>query len=566
MPIFNPQVTDQRMSLDSVQFSLSDSLRATAAQTFWESPTYAFTETSELWGLEETENTLSADDANARAAALGLKLSFDAPTTEEAFDFLSERKQAENFRSLVMQQSPSGVLPVIAQFATSMGVSLADPLNIATSFVPVARIKDFDLLMSAAKTAGSRAALRFRTGVQEGAVGSLMLEPLTYGLQQELQADYTMTDAAMNVAFGAFLGGTVQAGVGAYTDFAAHKSAARSELAKQLSERIEGVTAQVAQRKNLTWAQTVEPNINEPSLALRQEQFMEASPETREAVFRLAMAQALTGRVIDASTVLNADQRAVLGPVKIRQEEVAALLDSQVDTLIDDLSVQAQSEYLSKKDTKRLKAAVKSLKKDIEALTDPSQWTDFKRRAREELPLGTAKKKVAARAQELQKSSEAHILDKIDALESQIATGKDAAQLRSTLDRIRSKLKNDRQAAISELADINHLKDSLTQAIPENKQKMAEFAQAEITEPSTRLGDGSVASAVEVEMKTPRSDEVAEVEAEIEAAMAVYNERFGVEGEEIPPEVAAADARVQEVEQENAAAKTLAHCMMRTGA
>lgn len=142
-----------------------------------------------------------------------LGLQFDRPITEEQAAALADGKRAEIIREALMEKSPSGVLPSIAKFGGSLAAMAVDPVEIAATFIPVVGQSTKARAIGSLGRVGGRAAV----GAAEGAIGQALLEPLYYGLSQQQQLDYTMSQALMNVGFGFLFGGAVGTAAGVLT-------------------------------------------------------------------------------------------------------------------------------------------------------------------------------------------------------------------------------------------------------------------------------------------------------------------------------------------------------------
>jgi hypothetical protein len=96
---------------------------------------------------------------------------------------------------------------------------LADPLNVASAFMPVVReARVASILANAGESALARAGARAAIGAAEGFAGAAALELPTYGLRTAMQDDYHLTDSLLNMAFGTALGGGLHAVGGAIGD------------------------------------------------------------------------------------------------------------------------------------------------------------------------------------------------------------------------------------------------------------------------------------------------------------------------------------------------------------
>lgn len=131
---------------------------------------------------------------------------------------LAGRKKRELERRAILDRDPGGFVNGSARLATALGVSVLDPLNVATAFVPVIGQERYAALLARQSGALGRAGVRVGVGAAEGTAGAALLEPLTYGVHLQEQADYTLADSLVNVGFGGIFGATLHAGGGALHD------------------------------------------------------------------------------------------------------------------------------------------------------------------------------------------------------------------------------------------------------------------------------------------------------------------------------------------------------------
>lgn len=136
-------------------------------------------------------------------ADLGLK--FDRPMTEDEARLLADDRKAEIIRNALISMTPGGVGQTIGMFGAGLAAMAVDPLEVASTFIPVAG----QATKAAAVLRFGRVGGRVAVGVTEGAVGSALTEPVYMGLSWSQQLDYTMGDALFNVGLGGVLGGGI---------------------------------------------------------------------------------------------------------------------------------------------------------------------------------------------------------------------------------------------------------------------------------------------------------------------------------------------------------------------
>lgn len=196
--------------------------------------------TDALGPAVESAPMLDAETANTRYGIKG-ELTFDRDTPEQTASDLHDLKREELRRRNVMSRARGGFGETAASFGAGLAASIADPLNIASAFIPAvgpARMAVW------ANRVGVTAA-RTSRGAIEGAVGAALLEPLVYGVARSEQADYDATDSLLNLAFGTVLGGGLHAGLGKVGDLIQQRRMAEPLLRDSVAAVVEGRPVQV---------------------------------------------------------------------------------------------------------------------------------------------------------------------------------------------------------------------------------------------------------------------------------------------------------------------------------
>ncbi len=168
-------------------------------------------------GLEPDDpraRVLSLDQANEEGKSLGLR--FSEPPTRAQFDYLAELKQEEQQRAEILAKSP-GIAATGIGFLADLAGSAIDPINIASAFVPIVGEGRYMRMVSQM----GKGPARLAKGAAEGAVGTAMVEPLVYLQAQQLQQEFTLHDAFMDVVIGGVLGSGLHWSVGKLGDLTA---------------------------------------------------------------------------------------------------------------------------------------------------------------------------------------------------------------------------------------------------------------------------------------------------------------------------------------------------------
>lgn len=230
-----------------------DMVKATAAETFGSNPTEALTRSDSvrmqrasgdrldlrLPYLREDPNApryvqgveapkLSQAQAQAKVDAAGLTGRLEIPAegeNEKALDLLIQYKSDEVRNQFILGNYRGGIAGGAAQLATGLAVSLVDPINIGSAFVPVVGESRYAQLLGRAGTSmTSRAGVRAGVGAVEGTFGAALVEPIIYQSKQAIQADYGTMDSMMNIGFGGLFGGVLQPAAGGVSDVLARRA------------------------------------------------------------------------------------------------------------------------------------------------------------------------------------------------------------------------------------------------------------------------------------------------------------------------------------------------------
>ena len=146
-------------------------------------------------------------------------LSFKGPLPESVAQDMNAAKRDEIARQSAQQRSPGGAISALGDF----GFGMLDPVGIAASAMPVFGEARIAAMLGRAgidfgEGAAGQIATRAATGAIDATAANAPLVAARYGLSQQEQSDYSMTDAARDLAFGALLGGVLHPAIGAVTD------------------------------------------------------------------------------------------------------------------------------------------------------------------------------------------------------------------------------------------------------------------------------------------------------------------------------------------------------------
>lgn len=186
------------------------------------------------------EPLLTREQAQEEASQKGLAIqNLPDQISRKGFDFLAERQYQAKKRNDIIERGDD----TTASLLGGLVGSFIDPINIASSFIPVGKIGQLATWASKARAPLANIGAKAAVGAIEGVAGAAIIEPLNYGLSQELGDDYTSYNSLMNIGFGAVLGAGLHAGVAAAGEGIARlKSTPVSREAAKLQRQIDAMS------------------------------------------------------------------------------------------------------------------------------------------------------------------------------------------------------------------------------------------------------------------------------------------------------------------------------------
>jgi hypothetical protein len=148
--------------------------------------------------------------ATTKAKELGFDLRFEQDVSIDEFNNTVKRKQEEAARNQIIARTPDTLRNNALGIAAGFAADLTDPINIASSFIPIVREARMAAWIARLGRGGALAA----RGAVEGTIGAGLLEPGVFALHKALGDDYTATESFLNVVGGGVLGGGLQLGAG----------------------------------------------------------------------------------------------------------------------------------------------------------------------------------------------------------------------------------------------------------------------------------------------------------------------------------------------------------------
>lgn len=234
------------------------------------------------------ETLLTPQEASDRGRDIGLR--FEAPIAESAFNVLADSKREQIANEGVFKRARLeegyGTLHWLLGGGTEFLTMAADPLNIASAFVPV--VSQARYASWAARLGPLPAALA--RGAVEGAVGQALLEPVMAADASLRGNEYTMLDTLVNLGFGGGLGVVLHgAGYGIGAGF------------RFMRDRYRPI--EEPSGRSMRFERIDEPPPRQPVA----EAVEKLRPETKDAAMRTAVAQIVQDKPVDVDPVMRAD-------------------------------------------------------------------------------------------------------------------------------------------------------------------------------------------------------------------------------------------------------------------
>jgi len=229
MPLYLGQddAGTSQFSLQDFEPSWASKMNASVREAWLESygPAaldYAIPKVAQFLG-DDTSAKLSAAEAGDKIKESGVKWTkplADGQYTRTQLDIMLERQRELQAVKDIRERTPWDLSSPL-RGAAMFGAGIADPINLATAFVPWTKALPMAAGLRAATVGGSlasRTGARFAVGAADGGISTLALEPAYSFVRNELGDDYGAFDSLANIAFGTAFGGGIHAIGGAGAD------------------------------------------------------------------------------------------------------------------------------------------------------------------------------------------------------------------------------------------------------------------------------------------------------------------------------------------------------------
>jgi hypothetical protein len=161
-----------------------------------------------------TSPLLTREQAQEQVLRAGVDVPVSAGIRQEALDIKIKWAKRKQDLEATVARADQGFGTQLALGATAFVVGAADPVNVATTFVPV--IGEAKLAYWLAKAASrlgptaAKVAVRAGVGAYDAGVGSIAFEPINYVAHKAVGDDYDLVDSVINVGLGAGAGSALR--------------------------------------------------------------------------------------------------------------------------------------------------------------------------------------------------------------------------------------------------------------------------------------------------------------------------------------------------------------------
>lgn len=529
-------------------YTSSDVTSAVAGLTLAESPTASLVNAANLYSLKSNTDSplLSNSEAMARMQEQGIQLEIPKEGIREgAFNFLIEKRKESMRREMVLS-SEANQGRMLKNLGIGVAASFSDPLNIATALLPgigmMKIAKTLDTVTDVAgATMGIQAASRGANAARvsqalkgtkgvigESVAGAVLAESLVLPSQKYLQSDYDMYDSLINVGVGTVFAGTLHGVARGGKNLFESRAMRRAEIAeKQQKARLERKKADVRGRNAEAQVETPEQRISDKMLG--------ASPETRESVLHAFIARAITGKEIDVEKIIDADIDAFAARQVFELDELELTLDEHFDLVFEEFKKLNSEQFLGKRKTQRNKKLIRELQRDIEALYNKDAWTDYRATARKNLKGKNSKQKISRLAESMRDEARDSILFRISELRDRIETGRNAGDVRSSLDKLQQTTEDFsfiKDSVLEQASELQAKIDAHPETLRRASEETAKYADSSADIHFTANRSKEVSDRVDDAAKIDETIEGDEVDVEIEAAKELINERHADQASE----------------------------------
>ena len=213
MALYFDQGGTERYTLQDFEPSFGEKFGAATRGQRLEEYTETLTELARVASVRN-EPKLSVADASEYLKTFDFKMPVapkDNEYSKSQLDIIAARQRELAIINDVRERTPWD-LGSVPRGLAMFGVSMTDPINVATAFVPWSRVLPFASRLQAMRVSPSaltRAGGRVGLGALDAAISVAVIEPFYYKGRQYIGDDYDAYDSMQNIAFGALVGGGI---------------------------------------------------------------------------------------------------------------------------------------------------------------------------------------------------------------------------------------------------------------------------------------------------------------------------------------------------------------------
>lgn len=213
MALYFDQGGTEKYALQDFEPSFGEKFEAATRGQRLEEYTETLSEVARV-AAQRNEPKLSAADAAEYLKTFDFKMTLvpkDNEYSKSQLDLIAKRQRELTIINDVRDRTPWD-LGSVPRGLAMFGVSMTDPINIATAFMPWSKAIPLASRLNAMRVSSSaltRAGGRVGLGAVDAGISTAVIEPLYYAGRQYIGDDYDAYDSMQNIAFGALVGGGI---------------------------------------------------------------------------------------------------------------------------------------------------------------------------------------------------------------------------------------------------------------------------------------------------------------------------------------------------------------------
>lgn len=380
------------------------------------------------------------DDAVIRGRKENPELWNEIPTTAEIEEQARQNAQLSYQENEEVSRYASGFDAVTGGFVGGFGASLTDPVNVMASFIGAGAGKS--LLQTTLTEIG------LNMGVEAA------MQPTIMDWQKELQQEYGLSDAALNVITAGMVGGA------AVPIIRGVKNSARIVLSKISGDKRYPAEVRQAAASMERYEHFREAD---PAAGTVREDFNQHLRNIQKTAEAMESGRPVRSEEIYVSAIRPQNQ-AAREFIGINEERIKAQ-EAEIQKIKAELSPLAGNK-LSRGERKQLRAEIRELKYRLSQISEKIEQVE----KRKGLPARQAKKEAQERGKELAAQERAELQEKIDIAEQKLERNKEFSEAEADLSRLEQGLVPERFAERVNRAAERVQVQPVVERIPEPKK------------------------------------------------------------------------------------------------